>query len=414
MSHGAVRLLGGILLVSGTTIGAGMLALPVTTGLAGFWPAVGLFVLVWFFMTHAALLVLEVNFASGEHTNMITMARRTLGPIGELVAWVAYLLLLYALMAAYISGSGALLREAVQYFVAARIPDWVGPLPFVVIFGALIYLGVRPVDVLNRVLMAVLFVCFILLVVLIGPRIQLSLLSHAHVAWVWIPITVVVTSFGFAIILPSLADYLDRDVRRMKLCLWVGSLVPLVVYIIWELVILGVVPLKGDNGLAVMLEGGQPAASLTVVLSELTGFKFLGSLIGIFAFVVILTSFLGVSLSLSDFLSDGLRLKNRSWGRIGTTLLTFIPPLVFAMVYPRGFVAALSYGGIFVAVLLGILPVFMAWSVRYRRRLTAPFYAFGGRTMLVLSFLFFIWVIAAHFYEEAATARMLETLGIET
>ena len=37
------RLLGGILLVAGTAIGAGMLALPVSTGLAGFYPSLFLF-----------------------------------------------------------------------------------------------------------------------------------------------------------------------------------------------------------------------------------------------------------------------------------------------------------------------------------------------------------------------------------
>lgn len=37
------RLIGGILLVAGTTIGAGMLALPIVTGFAGFWPSIALF-----------------------------------------------------------------------------------------------------------------------------------------------------------------------------------------------------------------------------------------------------------------------------------------------------------------------------------------------------------------------------------
>jgi tyrosine-specific transport protein len=407
------KLLGGILLISGTTIGAAMLALPVSTGLAGFWPSVGLFLLVWFFMTYAALLLLEVNFGVGEHSNMITMARRTLGRGGEVVAWIAYLLLLYALMAAYISGSGALVVEGLKGLLAREIPSWVGPLPFVILFGGLIYLGARPVDLINRVLMVALFLLYLCLIAFLVPHMDLSLLSYSHLPWAAVPLTVVVTSFGYAIILPSLADYLDRNARRMRTCLWWGSVVPLIVYIIWQLIVLAVVPVTGENGLAAMLQGGQPAASLSRELALLSGVPLIGQITGIFAFLVILTSFLGVSLSLSDFLSDGLRLRSRSWGRLGATALTFIPPLIFAFVYPRGFVAALSYGGIFVAVLLGILPVFMVWSLRYRRLVTAPFRAFGGRTMLMLTALFFIWVVIAHFYEEAVTHKILETLGIQ-
>ena len=73
-----LRLLGGVLLVAGTTIGAAMLALPIVTGFAGFWPSVFLCVVFWLYMTFTALLMLEVNLWMGEHTNLITMAKKTL------------------------------------------------------------------------------------------------------------------------------------------------------------------------------------------------------------------------------------------------------------------------------------------------------------------------------------------------
>lgn len=391
-----MRLLGGILLVAGTTIGAGMLALPVATAAAGLWPALLLFGVVWFFMIHSAFLMLEVNFAVGVHGNVITMARRTLGPVGAGVAWVSYLLLLYALMAAYISGSGALLAESVGSVLPLK-PSLSG-LPFVLLFGGLVYGGVRSVDRLNRILMVGLGACFIALIGAVLPHADSGYLLHAAPKAVLAPLSVVVTSFGFHIILPSLASYLEGSLSKMRLCLWIGGVIPVVIYLLWEVAILGIIPLTGDQGLSAMLEGGQPAASLTHALAAATGWPFLKPVMTLFSFSAILTSFLGVSLSLSDFLFDGLRIAKSKGGRILVTLLTFAPSLFFALCYPRGFITALSYGGVFVAVLLGLLPTAMAWSVRYHKRVTSPYRAFGGRPLLLLAMAFFLLVIFQHFH----------------
>ena len=106
------RLVGGILLVSGTAIGAGMLALPVITSFAGFLPSAIALGICWLFMYITAVLLLEVNLSCPGEPNMISMAGRTLGTAGKLVCWVVYLLLLYSLTAAYIAGSAPLFLQA--------------------------------------------------------------------------------------------------------------------------------------------------------------------------------------------------------------------------------------------------------------------------------------------------------------
>ena len=58
---------GGILLIAGTSIGAGMLAIPVITSFCGFIPAFILILACWAFMLLTAYFLLEVNlFFSGE------------------------------------------------------------------------------------------------------------------------------------------------------------------------------------------------------------------------------------------------------------------------------------------------------------------------------------------------------------
>ncbi len=124
-----LHLLGGILLVAGTTIGAAMLALPIVTGFAGFWPSVFLCVVFWLYMTFTALLMLEVNLWMGEHTNLVTMAKKTLGRGGKICTWIIYLFLLYSLTTAYIAGGGPIFLEIIEGLLGWQAPTWAAPFP---------------------------------------------------------------------------------------------------------------------------------------------------------------------------------------------------------------------------------------------------------------------------------------------
>ena len=58
-----LKILGSILLIVGTSIGAGMLALPVATAALGFTGSLIMLFSCWFVMTTSAFLLLEVNLA---------------------------------------------------------------------------------------------------------------------------------------------------------------------------------------------------------------------------------------------------------------------------------------------------------------------------------------------------------------
>src|SRR5437879_6258710 len=103
------KTLGSILIVAGTAIGAGMLATPIITAAAGFSYAALLMILLWGIMCISALLVTEATLAfPAGYNGFITMAHATLGRSGQALCWLAFLGLLYALSAAYISGGGSL------------------------------------------------------------------------------------------------------------------------------------------------------------------------------------------------------------------------------------------------------------------------------------------------------------------
>lgn len=398
------KVIGGILLVSGTTIGAGMLALPIVTGFAGFWPSVTLFIVYWIYMLFTALLMLEVNLWVGEHTNLITMARKTLGRGGKIVSWVIYLFLLYSLTTAYLAGGGPILMEGLESFTGWTIPAWVNPLPLLIIFGFFVYQGARSVDYVNRLLMIGLAISYLLMVIFLSPHVERSLLLHTDWSLLWVAVSIVSTSFGFHIIIPTLTDYLHRDVKTLKKVLIIGSIIPLIVYISWELLTLGIVPLSG------LKAGYHQGVDGATILSEHLARPSLSLLARLFSLFAIITSFLGVSLSLRDFLADGLKIQKTRQGRFILYLLTFAPPLLITLIDPRAFLNALEYAGAFgVVTLLGLLPILMVWRGRYIQHRKGPYTTPGGGLALGIGFALSLLVITL----EIANKTGLLKFGVE-
>ncbi len=390
------KVIGGILLIGGTTVGVAMLAFPVATGVLGFIPSVVLFSVFWAYMTYTAFLMLEATLLEARHGNIISMARHTLGPIGEAVTWVVYLFLLYALMTAYIAVGGSITANAFSHLFKWTPPDFVAVLPLMLFFGFFVYEGTRSVDLLNRVLMVGLAISFFALIFLLVPHVEWDKLLQSQLGALPIAVSVVSTAFGYQIIIPTLVHYLKEDIKALKWAIMVGSLIPLLIYILWECVTLGVIPLEGPFG---VIEGYAKGSHGAELLKGLLDRPIIGTVASFLTFFALTTSFLGVSISLTDFLADGLKIKKNPQGRFGLFLMTFFPPLVFVLTNPRAFLSALEAAGVFgVVILLGLLPCLMVYSARYRLHLKSSYVTPGGKIALIVGIVFSLFVIGMEIF----------------
>lgn len=385
MSKGG-SVLGGSLILAGTAIGGGMLALPVITAAGGFFPAIIIFILCWLFMTATGLLLLEVFLWKKEESNLVSMAQMTLGFPGKVVAWLLYLFLFYSLTVAYVSGGGALVSDVFEALKINPLHACISPLIFVLIFAPFVAIGAKAVDGINRLLMVGLIISFLVFVFLGIGHIEPKFLTHFKWPLALLATPVVFTSFGFQGTIPSVASYLDRNPQKVRKAIIIGSSIPLLVYILWEALILGVVPREA------LVEAREKGLAAVAPLKNVLSVPWLFTVGEFFAFFAIVTSFLGVTLGLLDFLSDGLKVKKNLSGRLLLSLAIFIPPLLFAMVNPSLFLHALHYaGGLGCALLLGLLPILMVWRGRYGLKLKSPYSLFGGRITLSLLILFVVF-----------------------
>jgi len=350
----------GALLIAGTTIGGGMLAMPVLTSLGGFFPSMLVFFITWLFMAATGLLLLEVCLWMEGDTNFISMSHKTLGRWGEVFAWIVYLFFFSCLTLAYVVGCGKLIGHLLEDF----IPSWTGPILFLVIFGPVVYVGARLIGRLNILLMGGLIATFFMFVVM-GFR---YVSSDNLIQQDWIlslkTLPIAFAAFGFQGTVPSLSRYLDYDkLKSRKAILW-GSFLAFITYVIWHWLILGIIPAEGPGGLAETLAvGGTAVEPLKTALESPAVFV----VSEFFAFFALVTSFLGVTLGLRDFLADGLKIEKTALGRLFICSLIFTPVLIGALIYPGIFLEALGFaGGYGGALLLGLLPILMVWSGRHR------------------------------------------------
>jgi tyrosine-specific transport protein len=180
---------------------------------------------------------------------------------------------------------------------------------------------------------------------------------------------------------------------RRRLCgvIVLGSFIPLVVYACWEWSILSIIPVP--DLMAMLDQPGNPAELLIQAFAK--EHSMISIIVGCFAFCALVSSMIGVALSLFDFLADGCHIAKTGCGRYVLLGFIFVPTISIALWAPQGFLAALNYAGAFAAILLILYPVAMVWSGRYIRRSWGPEHYLlpGGRGVLIGLFIFGLSVI---------------------
>ncbi len=384
--------IGAVLIAAGTSIGAGMLALPVLTGLAGFWPSVCIYFISWLVITYASFMLLEVNLTMGYEANLLTMAKNTLGNAGKVIAFITYIFLFYSVSVAYLAVSGSLINNLLEVVFKTSFSSWVGIFLSLFIYIPALYSGTRVVANTNFILVLGIVASYTLLITLGAKFIQPTNFLHSNWSYTLMGIPVIATSFTFQNVLPSLTTYLKRDVKLLKWVIVLGGLIPLIIYIIWEWFVLGIVPIEGPVSIRDLLEKGKPASdALRYIIQNSSVVTFSQT----FAFCAIATSYLGVILSLFDFLADSFSIKKEGRGKLILCGFIFIPPVVLAILFPKIFLLALSYAGSFGCVtLFVIMPALMVWNSRYIQKKERSFKVGGGRlgllSMILLGLAVFI------------------------
>ena len=386
-----LKLLGSALIIAGTALGAGMLAIPMVLAQFGLLWGTVLMLLIWLGTTYAALLLLEASIKSGGGLGMNTIARKTLGKGGQVVTNGLLYALLVCLLMAYIIGAGDLVNKMLVG-MGLELTTVQCQIGFTLLAGGVVAAGTAVIDKLNRVLFAVMVVMLALTLMSLIPTISVDNLlvatSNSKIELVKTS-SVLFTSFGFMVVIPSLVTYNEGAThKQLRNMVVIGSLIPLFSYLLWLYAAMGnlnadqMVDFSNVSELIAAL--GANHSIINLVLSVFTG-------------LALLTSFLGVAMALFDQNADTF-----GQNRAVTYALTFILPLIGALWAADQFLSVLGYAGIILVFLAVFIP--MAMTIKLRGGDEAQFeldangvvyQAGGGQMALGLSFLFGCFLLAA-------------------
>jgi tyrosine-specific transport protein len=159
----------------------------------------------------------------------------------------------------------------------------------------------------------------------------------------------------------------------------------LILYTIWQFAVKGILPLEGEISFENVAHQGGNVGDLMGAVAIIINNRTIGFIMNLFSHIALATSFLGVSLALFDFLEDVVEKDAARSRRKMVALLTFVPPLLFAIFYPKGFMLALGYAAIFVAFTCVIQPALMAMKLRCSSELKSPYEVTGGSLPIIFA-----------------------------
>ena len=388
LTHQPGSILGSTALVAGTTVGAGILALPAVTLPSGVIPSTVLLIAVWLYALVSGLLIAEVSLSAmrslgRESLGLLPMIESNLGLAGARIAGGAYLFLHYALLVAYIAQGGEILVSAAeQLFDVQNVPAWVGTTSFTLVFGGIMYFGrERLVEKLNSAFVAIVIASFLGLLLFGFGQVKGSGLLFQN--WSALPnaVPVMLVALFYHNVIPVVALQLEGDARLIRSSIFVGSAIPLIMFLAWNAVVLGSVSPALVQGVS---NGRTVFDPLQILRDNGTG-EWLGVLVSVFSEFAIVTSFIGFVYGLLDlFKSISFVAPNELSLRKAYSLILF-PPMSMSAVNPSIFFTALDYAGTFsISVLGGIIPALMSWKQRQSNSEHQPLVGGGKVTLIVM------------------------------
>ncbi|MBB1462771.1 tyrosine transporter [Vibrio sp. SG41-7] len=370
-------MMGSSLIIAGTALGAGMLAIPMVLAQFGLLYGTLLMVLICFGTTYAALLLLEAIIKAGGGLGLNSIARKTLGKQGQLLTNGLLYALLTCLLMAYILGAGDLLSKLLSNF-GVELTATTSQVVFTLLAGAVVASGTGVIDKLNRALFFVMLASLFATMVFLAPSMTqenlMQVTSHDHVDLIKTS-AILFTSFGFMVVIPTLVSYnheaTDKQLRNMVI---VGSLIPLVCYLCWLFAVVGNLSeeqfrsFKNVSDLMAAFEAQSP---------------WVGNVLSTFTGLALLTSFFGVAMSLFNQNKDMFNQNTAV-----TYCISFILPLAGSLLAADKFLQVLNYAGIILVFLAVFVPLVMVHKQRFMKVAEDRYSAEGGRPMMLFSLLF--------------------------
>jgi len=380
------RLFGSIFIVAGTSIGASMLVLPIAASSLGAIVSISLLIIMWMLGYYSATLVLDAHIFYKESYSVPDLCKKTFNNKTWLIADFSIFILFYSLLSGYLSAIFSM-AESICIF------DYAG----LVIASLLIFLVIyspKVLDMSNRIIFFSKFVFFGILLYFLSYKVEIVNLktfakSYTSSSLLLEAIPLFFTSFGFHGSIPFISKYLSCDYKLVKKSFFYGSTISLLVYMLWIIACLGVLPSTGINSFESINNNQNKLCNFISLLTKVTENKFLYDIVSIFNWLAIVTSFLGVGVGLYDYVFCKLKFFRNGIleNRILAVIITFIPPIILSIFYINIFMSALAFAAISLSLIAALMPALISFKIGNRNRFVVTM-VFLGSVVIIFTEIF--------------------------
>jgi tyrosine-specific transport protein len=375
-------------LITGNLVGAGILGLPVNTGIDGMLPSVVAMLIFGAAMFYTAVVLGKEAIDTEEETfNYPSLYQKYIGSAGKWVAILANMLILYGLLTAYLTGGSTIICQIFNLSAGYSV------LVILLVFFVLTIFtlsGDKIIQRYNALLMILLWGSFAIIVFLGEQHVEPIRLKHCDWGFLPVAIPIIVTAFHFHNIIPNVCHSMKWDLKAVCKAMIIGMFIGFLMNAIWIQVGIGMLPLGGsEDSLIYCYKHNIPANVPMAGIIHSRTFTLFSML---FALLAITTSYVANGLGLLGFNRDLVQnfFKTKNKGLVA--IITFIPPLVIALLFPNIFLKAINLvGGVGIVMLFGVLPCIIGFLKSKSRR---------GKVLAVILLLLFGAVFLLQIAEE--------------
>jgi len=333
------KILHSSLLVAGTSIGAGLLALPMTSVNIGIGLLTVTILLMLFVSYHTSMMVVRLNEIYQTPASVVDIAKKHGDKLTFGMLSASFYGLSFAVLTAYFSG----LADTVS-------KNWSLNYNGVVIacgIGLFLCLCLKETVFanLNSVFVLLLVGIISASVFTIGFSNVPSELLFASPQWNEIPtfLPVIFCSFVMQMICPHVYAYLEHDVRKVRFAIFIGLLLIVTVYLSWTVCVLTKIFESSPEFFQQMQAHRVSVGELTKFLCKASGSDVIETLLKFLTVFGITTSAIGVAVGMMHALGTHMP---KSAARI---VICFVPTVI-NFLCPNAFVAIFAIVGVICTV----------------------------------------------------------------
>lgn len=331
----------------GTIVGAGVLAIPYVVAKSGFLYGLLLILLLGLGFLCLNLFTGEIVLRTKEQHQLTGYMEKYLGKWGKRLMAFSMVFSIYGALIAYLIGEGQTLKTIFHFG---------NPLIYSLIFffvvSIIVLQGIKTTGKAELIVISLLIFVVLLIGIFSFKQINSANFTVFNPAFFFLPYGVILFALIGSVSIPEMQEELEKEKEKMKKAITIGSIIPIVLYLLFTLVVVGIVGLENFE----LLSPNERIA--TIALSVYSN-PVLGLFANLFAVLAMFTSFLTLSIALIEMYNYDFKIPQK----ISLAFTLFIP-LIIALTGLTTFIAVIGFTGVIAGGLGGILMVLAYWKAK--------------------------------------------------